>query len=66
MYIKFTIYDNGEEILSVTGKGSAVIPAFLFVKDRDNQNDPSSLISRPGSKTSNHHQGIILIYFDLN
>lgn len=63
VFIKFTIYDNGEEIMSVTGKGLAVIPAFVFMKDRDNQNDPSSLISRPGSKASNHHQGKIKINF---
>ncbi|RNA11153.1 androglobin isoform X31, partial [Brachionus plicatilis] len=56
VYIKFTIYDNGEEVLSVTGKGTAVIPAFVFMKDRDTQNDPTSLTSRPGSKTSIHHQ----------
>ncbi|CAF0778069.1 unnamed protein product [Brachionus calyciflorus] len=50
VYIKFTIYDNGEEILSVTGKGTAVIPAFIFMKDRD-INENGQLQSRPGSKT---------------
>lgn len=52
VYIKFTIYDNGEEVLSVTGKGTALIPVFLFLKDREDgtvQEQPTS--SRPASKT---------------
>lgn len=54
VYIKLSIFDNGEEITSVIGKGTAVIPAFIFMKDRlENTNDVSSLTSRPGSKTSN-------------
>ena len=33
--IKFAIYDNGELVLSVNGKGTALIPAFVFLKNRD-------------------------------
>lgn len=47
VYIKLTIYDNGEEMLSVNGKGAACIPAFIFLKDHKNEPE----ISRPGSKT---------------
>jgi hypothetical protein len=50
VYIKLTIYDNGDEVLSVSGKGTAVIPAFIFSKDRNSETDVS-LVSRPGSKT---------------
>lgn len=48
VYIKFSILDNGEEVFSTTGKGSAVIPAFIFSKDRV---DSMNSMSRPGSKT---------------
>jgi hypothetical protein len=51
VYVKLTIYDNGVEVLSSTGKGGAVIPAFIFLKDRTNTSSDSSG-SRPGSKTS--------------
>ena len=54
VYIKFTIYDNGDELLSVTGKGTVLIPVFLFLKDRGDGNSteqPTS--SRPASKTCN-------------
>lgn len=50
VYIKLTIYDNGEEMLSVTGKGVACIPAFVFMKDRAVIIDTGEM-SRPGSKT---------------
>lgn len=51
-YLKFVIYDNGEEILSVHGKGTAVIPAFIFLKDREVAGDTAT--SRPPSKTCNY------------
>jgi hypothetical protein len=53
VYIKFTIYDNGEEIYSTTGKGVAVIPAFIFLKDRSEFSADFTTLntSRPGSKT---------------
>lgn len=54
VYVKFSIYDNGEEMITVYGKGTAVIPAFIFMKDRGENADPGgSLASRPGSKTCN-------------
>jgi hypothetical protein len=53
VYIKFTIYDNGEEVLSVTGKGCALIPVFMFLKDRGDGTNPNEVqtSSRPASKT---------------
>jgi hypothetical protein len=55
VYIKLTIYDNGVEVFSTTGKGIAAIPAFIFLKDRlgDAEQTATSIQSRPGSKTSN-------------
>jgi hypothetical protein len=50
VYIKFTVYDNGQEVHSVSGKGMAVIPAFIFLKDR-NAEPAEASHSRPGSKT---------------
>ena len=57
VYIKFTIYDNGEEILTTTGKGIAVIPSFIFIKDRSENSADNTLsnTSRPGSKTCRFH-----------
>ena len=54
VYIKLTIYDNGAEVFSTTGKGIAVIPAFIFLKDRsggDAEMTATTIQSRPGSKT---------------
>jgi hypothetical protein len=48
VYVKLAILDNGVEVLSATGKGCAVIPAFIFLKDRSGQKT-----SRPASKTQN-------------
>ncbi len=48
VYMKFTVYDNGEEVCSVSGKGVAEIPGVIFFKDRSENDDG---ISRPGSKT---------------
>ena len=55
VYIKFTIYDNGEEVFTTSGKGIAVIPAFIFIKDRSENSADNTLsnASRPGSKTCN-------------
>jgi len=59
VYIKFSIYDNGEEVLSVSGKGSALIPVFLFMKDRGDGSSEQPSTSRPASKTckylNKHH-----------
>lgn len=33
VFIKLQVLDNEEEILSVTGKGQAVIPAFNFLSN---------------------------------
>lgn len=49
VYIKFSIFDGEKEILSVNGKGTAVIPAFIFLKDRSESNGDGT--SRPNSKT---------------
>ena len=52
VYLKFTIYDNGENVFSVYGKGTAIIPAFTFLKDKnDPGNEQNPTTSRPGSKT---------------
>lgn len=51
VYIKFSIYDNGEEVLSVSGKGTALIPVFLFMKDRGDGSSEQPSTSRPASKT---------------
>jgi len=49
VYIKFSIFDGEKEILNVNGKGTAVIPAFIFLKDRGE--NPGDGTSRPNSKT---------------
>ncbi len=55
VYLSLSIYDNGEEMITVTGKGTAFIPAFIFLKDPGDiqVNEPISLqgASRPVSKT---------------
>lgn len=53
VYMRLSIYDNGEEILSVCGKGIAVVPAFIFLRDKsDTATSDYGATSRPGSKTS--------------
>lgn len=53
VYIKLAIYDNGEEMLNVVGRGNISVPAFIFMKDRNLEPD----VSRPGSK------GHFILYF---
>lgn len=52
VYLKLAVYDNGDEIVSITGKGFAQIPAVIFQKDRTEggPGEPSR-DSRPASKT---------------
>ncbi|XP_071138082.1 androglobin-like isoform X44 [Mytilus edulis] len=47
VYIKLTVLDKNVEVASTTGKGHAVLPAFIFYRDYD-PNDP-----RPSSRASN-------------
>ncbi|CAC5378199.1 Androglobin [Mytilus coruscus] len=47
VYIKLTVLDKNVEVASTTGKGHAVLPAFIFYRDYD-PNEP-----RPSSRTSN-------------
>lgn len=59
--MRLTILDNHEEVVSVEGKGSVVLPAFLFMRDVTNaasnttQGPPTTTTgqssSRPTSKT---------------
>ena len=44
VYIKLTVLDKNVEVASTTGKGHAVLPAFIFYRDYD-PNDP-----RPSSR----------------
>jgi len=44
-----TIFDNNEELVSVEGKGSIVLPAILFLRTVTNIVPPQ--LSRPTSKT---------------
>jgi hypothetical protein len=62
VYLKFVIYDNGEEILSVHGKGTAVIPAFIFLKDREAANDTNAT-SRPPSKTCKYLNNLNMAFY---
>lgn len=49
--MRLTILDNNEEIVSVEGKGSIVLPAFLFLRTVTNVT-PIQSTSRPTSKTT--------------
>jgi hypothetical protein len=56
VYLSLSVYDNGEEVITVTGKGTAFIPAFIFLKDPGeivgSGNEPNTIgASRPVSKT---------------
>jgi hypothetical protein len=51
VYIKFSIFDGEKEILNANGKGTAVIPAFIFLKDRGENPGDGQGTSRPNSKT---------------
>ncbi|KAL5010667.1 hypothetical protein ScPMuIL_012972 [Solemya velum] len=54
VYIKLSVLDQEEEILSTVGKGHAVLPAVIFVKDyvaeEEKERRPSSRGSNKGSK----------------
>ena len=51
VYLKLTVYDNGEEIVSATGKGSVQIPAVIFQKDHiENGAELVPNSSRPSNK----------------
>jgi hypothetical protein len=47
--MRLTIFDNNEEIASVEGKGSLVLPAILFLRTATNI-IPLQSLSRPTSK----------------
>ncbi|KAK3097303.1 hypothetical protein FSP39_008511 [Pinctada imbricata] len=47
VYIKLVILDNEVEVASTQGKGHAVIPSFIFLKDLDPNEE-----KRPSSRTS--------------
>ncbi|XP_033740802.1 androglobin-like isoform X8 [Pecten maximus] len=49
VYIKLVVLDDEVEVASTTGKGHAVIPAFIFQKDIDLNSEDK----RPSSRTSN-------------
>ncbi|CAF1130028.1 unnamed protein product [Rotaria sp. Silwood1] len=55
--IRLTVLNNNDEVVSVEGKGSVVLPAFLFMRDVTNvassvvQAPPTQPLSRPQSKT---------------
>jgi hypothetical protein len=53
VYIKLSVYDNGDLVTSVLGKGAAQIPAFIFHKDRTDAEGQQQTTreSRPSSKT---------------
>ena len=46
VYIKLVILDNEIEVASTQGKGHAVIPSFIFLKDLDPNEE-----KRPSSRT---------------
>jgi hypothetical protein len=48
-----TIFDNNEELISVEGKGSIVLPAILFLRTVTNIVPPQ--LSRPTSKTGGNY-----------
>lgn len=50
VFMRLTIFDNNQEIVSVEGKGSVVLPAFLFMRTVTNV-VPAQPTSRPTSKT---------------
>ncbi|OWF38911.1 Androglobin [Mizuhopecten yessoensis] len=49
VYIKLVVLDDEVEVASTTGKGHAVIPAFIFQKDVDLNSEDK----RPSSRASN-------------
>ncbi|CAF4088818.1 unnamed protein product [Rotaria sp. Silwood2] len=56
--IRLTVLNNNDEVVSVEGKGSVVLPAFLFMRDVTNAASsvvqappPIQPLSRPQSKT---------------
>lgn len=54
VFIRLTVLNNNEEVVSVEGKGSAVLPAVLFMRDVTNSATQSTVtqpVSRPPSKT---------------
>jgi hypothetical protein len=50
VFMRLTIFDNNEEIVSIEGKGSLVLPAILFMRTVTNIVQTQSS-SRPTSKT---------------
>ncbi len=48
VFMRLTIFDHDDEIVSIEGKGSVILPAILFMR-------PVSNISRPTSKTGGHY-----------
>jgi len=52
--MRLTILNNNDEVVSVEGKGSVVLPAFLFMRDVSNTTNnvllPYTIV--PGSSSS--------------
>jgi hypothetical protein len=51
VFMRLTIFDNENEIVSVEGKGSVVLPAILFMRTTSNIIQTQSS-ARPTSKTT--------------
>ncbi|XP_062497932.1 androglobin isoform X1 [Pezoporus occidentalis] len=57
VFIKLQVLDNEEEILSVTGKGQAVIPAFNFLSNEMLVSSQSSKISQSSTRKETEVKG---------
>lgn len=55
VYIKLSVLDQEEEILSTVGKGHAVLPAVIFVKDYVAEEEKERRPSSRGCKKISFH-----------
>jgi len=57
--MRLTILNNNDEVVSIEGKGSVVLPAFLFMRDVTNvaQAPPPTTTAQPSSRPTSKTGG---------
>ena len=56
--MRLTILNNNDEVTSVEGKGSVVLPAFLFLRDVTNTAQAATTAAQPPSRPQSKTGGL--------
>lgn len=57
--MRLTVLNNNDEVTSVEGKGSVVLPAFLFLRDVTNTAQAATTAAQPPSRPQSKTGGLL-------